>query len=228
MPRKVNPLSNKLGLVQIWDLNLSTYGKNLKSYCNITKLYELTNKYLNRYCIKHNLFLESIFISYTSQVIFINVCIFCDLNNFDYIKKQLYSTIKDWFQYPIIFTLYKKNKLGNSSMLVSNYINYLLLQNSSSPKQILQILHKIFKEEKCGNKIRYISTGLVTLKLKGFKVEFSGCYDSSRNQMAKTIKDSFGSVSLTKLKSFVFYSNSIFFTKFGSCGLKLWLFYEPL
>jgi ribosomal protein S3 len=35
-------------------------------------------------------------------------------------------------------------------------------------------------------------------------------------------------VPLTKLNGYVDYSSNYFLTKFGSCGFKLWLFYELL
>jgi ribosomal protein S3 len=39
--------------------------------------------------------------------------------------------------------------------------------------------------------------------------------------MAKTIKCNFGTIPLTKLNGYVDYSKTTFFTKFGSCGLKI-------
>jgi ribosomal protein S3 len=69
--------------------------------------------------------------------------------------------------------------------------------------------------------VKYTVNGIKSTELKGFKLQMSGCFESSRNQMAKTIKCNFGTIPLTKLNGYIDYSKTTFFTKFGSCGLKI-------
>ena len=104
-------------------------------------------------------------------------------------------------------------------------MTYLSSQKRSSTKKILQLVYKTLKSRSNSVQIKYTINGLKIAELKGFKIEISGCFESSRSQMAKTIKCNFGTIPLTKLNGYIDYSSSTFFTKFGSCGLKVWLFY---
>lgn len=227
MSQKINPLSNKLGVIQVWNFNLPIYGKNFTNYTKILKLYNFIFNYIKCYCAKHNLLVESIFINYTTQQVFIRICIAHLQNSFSLQQtKKLLFTLEKWLHCPIVLTFYKKSEIGSSSLLVNNYLNNLFSQKLTSSKQILQTIYKIFKDQSKKVKIIYTSIGIKKFELKGFKIELSGCFDSSRSRMAKTVKYKFGSVSLTRLKGYIDYSSSTFFTKFGSCGLKLWLFYD--
>jgi ribosomal protein S3 len=117
--------------------------------------------------------------------------------------------------------VYQKSNLNDSSFLVTNYVLYLVFKKTSSSKQILRIIYNTLKEQSYKRKIIYTIRGLQLVQLKGFKLEFTGCFESSRSQMSKTLKCSFGSVPLTKLNGYVDYSSNYFLTKFGSCGFKL-------
>ena len=70
-------------------------------------------------------------------------------------------------------------------------------------------------------KVKYTIQGIRLVNLKGFKLEISGCFDSTRSQMAKKLKCNFGQVPLTQLKGYIDYSSYTFFTKSGSHGLKV-------
>ena len=95
------------------------------------------------------------------------------------------------------------------------------MQKSCSPKKLLQFICKILKTQLQKTKVVYTLNGIKNISLKGFKIEFSGCFEASRSQMSKTVKYASGSLSLTRLKNHVEYSNGLLFTKFGSCNFKI-------
>ena len=70
-------------------------------------------------------------------------------------------------------------------------------------------------------RIEYTTSGIRLMKLKGFRLEISGCFDSTRSQMAKKLKYNFGQVPLTLLNGYIDYSSHTLFTKSGSCGFKI-------
>ena len=227
MSQKINPISNKLGILQIWNYNFQNYGKKLKNYTKFNQTQNFLFNYLKRLLNKHDLLVEDIYIIQTIHKTVIKLFIFDE--NKTSIKLKNYNSLKlisHWLDCPVILNFYKRNNLGNSAFLLSNYINYLFLQKVNTPKKILQVIYKILQEQTPKIKIIYTVNGIQIFKLKGFKIEISGCFESSRSQMAKTLKCNFGSVPLTTLKGYVDYSNSTVFTKFGSCGFKIWLFYE--
>ena len=227
MSQKINPLSNRLGILQLWDYNHHKYGKNFKSYVKFIQFETYITNYINRFLNKHNLLVENINIIQTVQKTVIEIFILDLKNNYSFDKKIfLTNTISHWLNHPVVVLLYKSNKLGTSSFLITNYVYYLFLQKVSSSKKLLQFVYKILRNQLQRKKIIYTINGVKTIKLKGFKIELSGCFESSRSQMARTVKYSFGSSSLTKLKGYIDYSDNVLFTKFGSCGIKVWLFYE--
>lgn len=82
-------------------------------------------------------------------------------------------------------------------------------------------MYKTLQQQSLKKSLIYTTKGLQLVQLKGFKLEFTGCFESSRSQMSKTIKCNFGSIPLTKLNGYVDYSKDTLFTKFGSCGFKI-------
>lgn len=123
--------------------------------------------------------------------------------------------------FSITLAFYKNLHIGSSSFLVSNYITYLFFQKGNTPKKILQFILKVLKVQLKYTQIKYTITGLKVIELKGFKIEVSGCFESSRSQMSKTIKCNFGVSSLNKLNGYIDFSKLTTFTKFGSCGFKI-------
>ena len=105
--------------------------------------------------------------------------------------------------------------------MLNNYISYLFIYKIKSPKKILQYAFKVLNNQRKNIQVKNTIFGIKTVELKGFKVEISGCFESSRSQMAKTIKCNFGIIPLTQLNGYIDYSKNTFFTKFGACGLKI-------
>ena len=227
MSQKVNPTINKLNIVEISNYEFSKYGRNFKSYIKFASFRNYIFNYINRFCLKHNLLLEDINIIQTSSKasIFINILNTKNKTNFK-LKKHFLGTILGWLQTPILFYFYKNIKFGNSSFLIVNYINYLFKKKINSPKKIVQSVYDFLKLQSKITKVEYTINGIRLMELKGFKLEISGCFDSPRSQIAKTLKCNYGRVPLTQLNGYVDYSRHTFFTKSGSCGFKIWLFYE--
>ena len=98
---------------------------------------------------------------------------------------------------------------------------HLFLKKLYSPKKILQFIYNILKKQANSTKVKYTVNGLKVIELKGFKLEISGCFESSRSQMAKIVKCNFGTIPLTKINGYIDYSTNTLFTKFGSCGFKI-------
>lgn len=224
MSQKINPVSNKLGILQIWNYNVHNYGKNLKNYTKFIQVQKLILNYVNCILNTNFLLIENIHIIRTIHQTTIRIAVF-DLQKTFTQKTDLVKAIVYWLKTPIVLSFYRKINLGNSAFLINNYVIYLFTQKTSTPKKILQTVFKILKDQSFKTKVVYTASGIKKLKLKGFKIEISGCFESSRSQMAKKIKCNFGSVPLTKLNGFIDYSNIILWTKFGSCGFKIWLFY---
>lgn len=227
MSQKINPINNKLGVLQIWNLKFQKYGRTFKGYSKLIQPRNYILIYLKRFLFQNHLLIESIEFLQSNQQTLIKVFIF-KLKFFQLQTKVLLNIISYWLKCPVKLLVYQKSNLNNSSFLVANYILYLVFKKTNSSKQILQIIYSTLKEQSCKTKVVYTIRGLQLVQLKGFKLEFTGCFESSRSQMSKTLKCSFGSVPLTKLNGYVDYSSNYFLTKFGSCGFKLWLFYELL
>nr|YP_009138124.1 ribosomal protein S3 [Calliarthron tuberculosum]AKG26256.1 ribosomal protein S3 [Calliarthron tuberculosum] len=227
MSQKINPTSTKLGILQLWNCHIPMYGKSFNCYRNQLQLRKYIYVQLSNFFKESNILLNQINMNYTNHQILINVSLFSVQFTIKFLDKpQLLNNINYWFKVPITLNLYKTSFLSSSSFLLNNYVIYLTKEKNLTPKKILRQVYLLLKQSSKSNKLIYTTSGLKKASLKGFKLQFSGCFESSRSQMAKTIKCSFGSVPLTSLKGYVEYSSNPIFTKFGACGLKVWLFYE--
>lgn len=227
MSQKINPIKNKLGVLQTWNYQFQKYGRNFKGYNKNIYFKNHILIYIKRFLLQNNLLLENIIFIYSAQQITINIFVFTfKFQPLKFEEKIIINTISSWLNNPVRIFIYQNKNISNSSFLVSSYISYLFLKKTTSIKQLLQLIFNILKKKAHKTKIIYTVNGLQLVKFKGFKLEFTGCFESSRSQMSKTLKCNFGSIPLTSLNGYIEYSNECFFTKFGSCGLKLWFFYE--
>ena len=227
MAQKINPINNKLNIIKLNNYEFNKYGSNFNNYIKHIHWRNYVFNFVNRFCLKYNLFLETINIIQTSSKIFIFINILNTKNTTNFkIRRFFFETISVWLKFPILFNFYKNIKFGSSSLLIINYINHIIKKRFNSPKKILQLIYKMLKNQSKITKLTYTVQGIKLINLKGFKLEISGCYDSTRSQMAKKLKCNFGQVPLTRLKGYIEYSSYTFFTKSGSHGLKVWLFYE--
>lgn len=227
MSQKISPTSNKLGITKIWDHGFSKYGQNFKNYVKFIYPRNYIFNYISQLCLKYDLLIENIniFQTVSNSNIEVFVVSLKDLYKFN-IEKRYLSVVSIWINSSFNLSFYKNLNINRSSLLINNYIFYLFFNKLSSPKKVLQFVFKVLKNQKKKIQIKYTSKGIKVIELKGFKIEITGCFESSRSQMAKIIKCNFGTIPLTKLNGYVDYSKKTLFTKFGSCGLKVWLFYE--
>ena len=227
MSQKINSISNKLGISRLWNFEFFKYGSKFQSYTKFVSSNNCIFNYLNCFCLKHDLLIENI--STISKNFETRINVFVNPLKVSQGPQNFFllsNVILKWINTSLKLYFYNSFNLINSSFLISNYINYLIIQKGNTPKKVLLFVYKILKDQKEKNQIKYTTQGIKLLELKGFKIEISGCFESSRSQMSKTIKCNLGSNPLTKLNGYVDYSKITFFTKFGSCGLKIWLFYK--
>ena len=227
MAQKINPINNKLNVIKLNHYEFNKYGCNFNNYIKYIHSRNYVFNFLNRFCLKYNLFLETINIIQTSSriLIFINILNLKNTTNLK-IRQFFFKAFRIWLKFPIFFIFYKNIKFGSSSLLIINYINHLIKKKYNSPKKILQLIYNMLKSQSKITKVIYTVQGIKLINLKGFKLEISGCFDATRSQMAKKLKCNFGRVPLTELRGYIEYTSYTFFTKSGSHGLKVWLFYE--
>lgn len=231
MSKKINPISFRNGVFKTWSIDLQKYGKYFKFYSILfySKLYVL--RYIERYFLINDFSIDYLYWVFANKEVFINVVFFENSmsRNTNIVKKmidyQFLKTLSYWFPFPVTFFLYNKLYWYNSASLISEYI-CKCLQNDFNTKKILHNVYKIALNQLNFNKIIYTKNGLKIVFIKGFRIQFSGCFDSSRTQLSKSIKYSYGSLPLSQLQNYIEYSFSQVFTKYGICGLKIWVFYK--
>ena len=228
MAQKINPISLRLGLTQVWDSTLQNYGKLYSNYTVIL------HKQLQIYQLLTQLFKLNNFILGTKQfnnsensiklTIFYSDLIYHPTLNKN-TSTNLLKSLLAWHGNGALIRFYSKPKWFSTTNLIFNYTWFLLKQNVSFNK-IFWNLCRTLKTQIKSRKILYSTCGPIIGELQGFRICLSGRFDNSRNQMAKTIKYKVGSLPLTNLQSYVEFTNSEVYTKLGTCGVQLWLFYK--
>nr|YP_010395119.1 ribosomal protein S3 [Grateloupia elliptica]UQJ72560.1 ribosomal protein S3 [Grateloupia elliptica]UYI31675.1 ribosomal protein S3 [Grateloupia elliptica] len=228
MAQKINPISLRLGLTQVWDSTLQNYGKLCNNYATIF------HKQLQIYQLLTQLFKLNSFVLGTRQfncsensvklTIFYSNLIY-NPNLDKNISANLLKTASAWYGNRVLIRFYSKLKWFSTTSLIFNYSWFLLKQNVPLNK-IFWNLCQSLKTQINSRKILHSTGGPIIGELQGFRICLSGRFDNSRNQMAKTIKYKVGSLPLTNLQSYVEFTNSEVHTKLGTCGIQLWLFYK--
>lgn len=226
MSRKINPISLRLGITQVWDSSFQIYGKVNKNYYilfhknfQIYQFFKFTRKWSNLLITKQSIQVNKnqVFISFYHT----------DPNpeNNSLKLHQISDIFSKLFNLKIIFYYYSKSKWFSTIELISNYVQYLLIKNSN-PSKVLQEISVFFLTQLNTKKIVNSTKGPVKVQLQGFKISLAGRFDNSKNQMAKSIYHNFGSLPLTSVKNYVEFLTSEIHTKLGTCGLQIWLFYK--
>lgn len=232
MAQKINPISFRLGVIQVWKSTLQTYGKSFKQYSKIFQKYSQIQKLLNKVFYKSDFLLNhqewKIFNNKIHLSIFYTKLVKSKYKKMKY--KKFYKTmsiiLKQWFSLDIIAHLYLNLEVTKpTTTLFILYTQNLLLQNKA-PKKILWNLCKILENYLNVVKISFFKSGPLKIILKGFKIRLTGRIEGSKNQMAKSIEQSVGSLTLAKINSYVEYESKDLYTKSGICGIQIWLFYE--
>nr|YP_009511791.1 ribosomal protein S3 [Gracilaria caudata]AXI97668.1 ribosomal protein S3 [Gracilaria caudata] len=229
MARKINPISLRLGLTQVWDFTIQNYNK--LGYCYVMSL---VKQFQIESIITKILKLNEFFVNdkefwYFRNQLFLNIYVIevsrTHSDKYLMLMKELSKVISSWFSLKIFLRIYKRVNWITTSSLTSNYILYLFEQNKS-PNKVLWQVCRFLKKNLYSKKVVYSTKGIRSVYLRGFKVRLVGRFDNTKSQMAKSIQQSAGSLSLISLKNQVEFIQRDFYTKLGSCGLQIWLFYE--
>nr|YP_010555067.1 30S ribosomal protein S3 [Kappaphycus malesianus]UYR20488.1 30S ribosomal protein S3 [Kappaphycus malesianus] len=230
MAQKINPISFRLGITRIWNSNLQIYGKSCFIYSFLFFRYLKAIKLIKRILNSNGFSIDyqnwkvgklkvklSIYYSnLTSTGVKANLSVF----------KTIFRILNIWFPKKVSMILYF-NRSGGSLFgnFIVKYVQHLININAPSKKIIWNVskLIKVFLYEE---KIIFYKNGILKIKLRGFKVFLSGRLEDSKTQMAKSFQHSKGSLPLNMLKNHIIYDSGIVYTKNGTCGLKIWLFYE--
>nr|UAD89494.1 ribosomal protein S3 [Gracilaria changii] len=230
MTRKTNPISLKLGLTQVWDFTIQSYCK-LNYYYNswLLKQWQINN-IITKILELNKLWVNDKEFWYFKNKLFLNIYIVGEVpilhsDKYSLLVKELSKAIFNWFSFKIYLRIYKRMDWTVTSDLVSSYIVYLFEQDRS-PSRILWQVCGFLKKNLNTRKIVYSTKGIRLVHLKGFKVKLVGRFDNTKSQMARSIQQSAGSLSLISLKNQVEFVQKDLYTKLGSCGVQVWLFYE--
>nr|YP_009490404.1 ribosomal protein S3 [Gracilaria spinulosa]AWH62538.1 ribosomal protein S3 [Gracilaria spinulosa] len=229
MTRKVNPISLKLGLIQVWDFTLQNYSK--LNYCYaLSFLKQLQVENIVSKILKANKFLvndkefwyfnNKLFLNIYVVEVFIN-----QADKYLFLIQKLSELVINWFSLKICLRIYKKAHWITTANLIVSYASHLFEQNKS-PNKILWQICSFLDRHLYRSKIVYSTKGIRLVYLKGFKVRLVGRFDTTKSQMAKSIQQSSGSLSLVSLRNQVEFIQKNLYTKLGTCGLQIWLFYE--
>jgi hypothetical protein len=223
MSQKTNPISFRLGLSQVWNASIASYGKSFTFY----QKNNLEN-YLKYLFTSEGLHLGKILWSFDSKRILL-IITYLEFprtsNKQKHLTNKLNKNLFSLFKLPLKVYLFKHSIWSSSSEFIKSYIS-TNVNESISLKQILRSVSKIISVQLKTKKVVYTCKGPLTLKLKGFKIKSSGRFANSRNQMSKTIKHSGGCLPLPKINSHVEYTQSAIYTKLGICSLHIWLVYS--
>lgn len=224
MSRKINSLSLRLGLTQVWSTTLSFYGKNLRLY----QLFWFMNleNYINKTFFKKKLIFGSVhwIFKLNKLLLIINYVNFLNPNlNTHKFYSFLFKVLQPWINFPFCVYTFKVNQLKLANFICS-YFYYSLVNNKS-----YTIPNFFFKTIRL-NTICVVSSsiGPVFLKLKGCKIKYSGRIDNSRSSMSKTIQLVSGSTALLNVSNHIDYAHKVIYTKLGTCSVHVWTSYSKL
>nr|YP_008963769.1 ribosomal protein S3 [Grateloupia angusta]AGO19282.1 ribosomal protein S3 [Grateloupia angusta] len=228
MAQKINPISLRLGLTQVWDSTLQNYGKlhnnyavifhnQLQIYKLLTQLFKLNNFALGTKQFNHSENIVKLTIFYSNLIYYPNLD--------KIISVKLLKLVSAWYGNRALIRIYLSLKWFSTTSLIFNYMWFLLKQNTPLNKTFWSLCRSL-KMQINSKKILHSTCGPIVGELQGFRICLSGRFDNSRNQMAKTINYKLGSLPLINLQSYVEFTNSEIHTKLGTCGVQLWLFYK--
>lgn len=225
MSQKINPISFRLGILQVWNTTLTTY--NNFSFIPFYKKWIL-DRYIRQLLSKNDLFLNSLHWVISTNNIFLIITytkfsnIFSDKLSFkNKLRKILHLTFSSA---PKIYLL-ESLIWFNSSTLLSSYINFNI-QKSNNFKQVLKNVNRFLLTKLNTRKVLHTNKGPLQLKLKGFKVKSAGRFDNSKNQMSSSLQHKTGSLPMSKLNSYVEYTQTCVQTSLGVCSLHVWLIFS--
>nr|YP_009445906.1 ribosomal protein S3 [Eucheuma denticulatum]ATX68848.1 ribosomal protein S3 [Eucheuma denticulatum] len=230
MAQKINPISFRLGSAQIWNSNLQIYGKSYFIYSSLLFRYLEINNLIEKILKLKGLSMNNQEWKIGKAKIKLVICyselVFLKTKPKLPLFRTLFNLVNSWLSEKIVITLYF-TRPGKSLFndFLTEYSRYLMHMNMPS-KKVIWSISKFIKVHLGNEKVISYKKGILKIKLKGFKISLSGRLEDSKSQMAKNVQHSEGSLPLNTVKNYIDYSNSVIYTKNGTCGLKIWLFYE--
>jgi ribosomal protein S3 len=103
----------------------------------------------------------------------------------------------------------EQNSIGNSATLLSNFLSYEIEKSNANFKRALRDTFKEIKNKS---------------KIKGIRINCSGRLGKA--PMAKTEWFKYGQIPLSRINANLDYSSATSFTKYGSIGVKVWIYYH--
>jgi ribosomal protein S3 len=114
-----------------------------------------------------------------------------------------------FFDNEIKVSFHEHNDIANSSILLSNFLSNEIEKSNANFKRALRETFKEIKDKS---------------KIKGIRINCSGRLGKA--PMAKTEWFKYGQIPLSKINARLEYSNSTAVTKYGSIGVKVWVYYH--
>lgn len=225
MSQKINPISFRLGLFQVWNITMTTYSKKTDFYYLQKK--QILENYLKTFFLKKKIHLGNIYwVISPKKSSLLAICSesFKSLIQIKTTLKKLSILLNKVFKISFNIYLVKHSRWSSSSELIKGYILFNVSQNLPL-KNVLKNTSKLISSQLGTKKVLYTIRGPLNLKLQGFKYQLSGRFDNSRNQMTKTIKYTKGTLPMPSICTYVEYSQTHIYTKSGVCGLHVWLTY---
>lgn len=225
MSQKINPISFRLGLFQVWNDTVSTYNK--KSDFSLLNQKYLLENYFGSLLTKTGIRVGNFsWIVSPNKVLL--VITYVDTKELSFqssnILQHLNDIVRKVFGASSSVYLIKQLSWSSSSELIKAYLR--TENNQTLPiKNVLRNASKVVFNQLGTKRCIYTSKGPLTLQLSGFKFKLSGRFDNSRNQMTKTIKYGHGSLPMPSISTYSEYSHTHIYTKSGVCGLGIWLTY---
>ena len=225
MSQKINPISFRLGILQVWNTVLTSYN-NL----NVLYFYKkwTLEKYIKSLFEKNNLSLSSLNWVLNTNGVFLIITytklsgVFNGVHTFkNKLNKILYLTFSS---VPKVYLL-ENLTWFNSSTLLSSYISFHIKKNNNF-KQTFKNLNRFLLTKLNTKKVLHTNKGPLHLKLKGFKVKSAGRFDNPKNQMSSTLQYKVGSLPMSKLNSYVEYTQTCIYTNLRVCSLHIWLIFS--
>lgn len=225
MPRKINPTSYRLGLLQLWNSNIATYGNTINFFQESRNIFLefLILKFLKTHGLKAG---NLSWVVSTSKVSLVITCVSLHKakEELNVLVKKLTNFILFTYNLPARVYLLRSLNWPCTSEFLKFYFDFKLKKNDSF-KQVLKDVIQIVNTQLNTKKIVSTSCGPVSLRLQGFKLKASGRFPNSRNQMSQSTQSNVGSIALSELNNYVEYSQIPIFTKSGVYSLHIWLLY---
>jgi len=144
---------------------------------------------------------------------------FLEGNNDSKFKNYLLDTLKlsnhlekyltSFFDTTIKVSFHEHNDVGNSPVILSSFLSNQIEKSNANFKRALRETFKEIKDKS---------------KIKGIRINCSGRLGKA--PMAKTEWFKYGQIPLSKINARLEYANSTAVTKYGSIGVKIWIYYH--